>query len=97
MTLVRRLGPRPVDYAWAWDLQRALHDDVAAGTAEDTVLLLEHEPVYTAGRRTEPLDRPLDGTPVIDVDPAEGPAAYRVEAVGGAAVETRLPVGAIAG
>lgn len=68
MTQVRVLGPQPVDYAWAWDLQRALHDEVVAGAAEDTVLLLEHEPVYTAGRRTEPLDRPLDGTPVIDVD-----------------------------
>lgn len=68
MTLVRRLGPSPVDYAWAWDLQRTLHDEIVAGTADDTVLLLEHEPVYTAGRRTEPLDRPFDGTPVVDVD-----------------------------
>lgn len=68
MTLVRRLGPSPVDYAWAWDLQRTLHDEIVAGTADDTVLLLEHEPVYTAGRRTEPLDRPMDGTPVVDVD-----------------------------
>ncbi|MFM9135794.1 MAG: lipoyl(octanoyl) transferase LipB [bacterium] len=68
MTLVRRLGPQPVDYERAWDLQRALHDEVVAGAADDTVLLLEHEPVYTAGRRTEPLDRPFDGTPVIDVD-----------------------------
>lgn len=68
MTLVRRFGPQPVDYERAWDLQRALHDEVVAGTSDDTVLLLEHEPVYTAGRRTEPLDRPFDGTPVIDVD-----------------------------
>jgi len=68
VTQVRVLGPPPVDYAWAWDLQRALHDEVVAGTAPDTVLLLEHEPVYTAGRRTDPLDRPLDGTPVVEVD-----------------------------
>lgn len=68
MTQVRVLGPPPVDYAWAWDLQRALHDEIVAGTAPDTVLLLEHEPVYTAGRRTDPLDRPLDGTPVVEVD-----------------------------
>jgi len=60
VTQVRVLGPQPVDYAWAWDLQRALHDEVVAGESEDTVLLLEHEPVYTAGRRTEPLDRPLE-------------------------------------
>ena len=39
-----------------------------AGEIGDTVLLLQHPPVYTAGRRTEPLDRPVDGTPVIDVD-----------------------------
>ena len=68
MTQVRVLGPPPVDYAWAWDLQRAIHDGIVAGTASDTVLLLEHEPVYTAGRRTDPLDRPLDGTPVVEVD-----------------------------
>ena len=49
-------------------MQRRLHADVVATDAPDTLLLLEHEPVYTAGRRTEPLDRPLDGTPVIDVD-----------------------------
>lgn len=57
-----------VEYQQAWDLQRALHADVVAGRAPDTVLLLEHQPVYTAGRRTEPLERPFDGTPVIDVD-----------------------------
>lgn len=63
-----RLGPDPWDYVAAWDLQRRLHDEVVAGLAPDTLLLLEHEAVYTAGRRTEPLDRPLDGTPVVDVD-----------------------------
>jgi lipoyl(octanoyl) transferase len=57
-----------VDYLTAWDEQRRLHEAVAAGVRPDTVLLLEHPSVYTAGKRTEPLDRPLDGTPVIDVD-----------------------------
>ena len=57
-----------VPYQQAWDRQRSLHDDVAAGRAADTVLLLEHPPVYTAGRRTEAWERPIDGTPVVDVD-----------------------------
>jgi lipoyl(octanoyl) transferase len=61
-------GDDRVEYQQAWDLQRALHARVAAGEAPDTVLLLEHPPVYTAGRRTHPSDRPFDGTPVIDVD-----------------------------
>lgn len=61
-------GSDAVDYQRAWELQRTLHDDVVAGRSPDTVLLLEHPPVYTAGRRTEPLERPMDGTPVIDVD-----------------------------
>jgi lipoyl(octanoyl) transferase len=57
-----------VDYVAAWDEQRRIHEAVATGTAPDTVLLLEHPSVYTAGRRTEPADRPVDGTPVVDVD-----------------------------
>jgi lipoyl(octanoyl) transferase len=57
-----------VDYLSAWDEQRRLHASVVAGDEPDTVLLLEHPSVYTAGKRTEPLDRPMDGTPVIDVD-----------------------------
>jgi lipoyl(octanoyl) transferase len=61
-------GADAVDYQAGWDLQRRVHADVVAGRAPDTVLLLEHQPVYTAGRRTEPLERPLDGTPVVDVD-----------------------------
>ena len=65
---VRRLAQGNVDYARAWDLQREVHADVVSGQAPDTVLLLEHSPVYTAGRRTEPFERPVDGTPVIDVD-----------------------------
>jgi len=62
---VRQLGT--VDYLAAWQLQRDLADARAAG-GPDTLLLLEHTPVYTAGRRTEPHERPVDGTPVIDTD-----------------------------
>jgi len=57
-----------VDYQKAWDLQREIHADVASGSRPNTVLLLEHPSVYTAGRRTEDAERPTDGTPVIDVD-----------------------------
>ncbi|MBB5825118.1 lipoyl(octanoyl) transferase LipB [Micromonospora carbonacea] len=57
-----------LDYQAAWDEQRRLHEAVVAGERGDTVLLLEHPSVYTAGKRTEPWDRPLDGTPVVDVD-----------------------------
>ncbi|NJP33534.1 lipoyl(octanoyl) transferase LipB [Micromonospora thermarum] len=57
-----------LDYEAAWEEQRRLHESVAAGERGDTVLLLEHHSVYTAGKRTEPWDRPMDGTPVIDVD-----------------------------
>jgi lipoyl(octanoyl) transferase len=62
------LGSEHLDYQSTWDLQRAIHADVSAGTRPDTVLLLEHASVYTAGKRTEPQERPLDGTPVVDVD-----------------------------
>ena len=55
-------------YQEAWDEQRRVHAAVAAGTEPDTVLLLEHPAVYTAGKRTSPFERPQDGTPVIDVD-----------------------------
>jgi lipoyl(octanoyl) transferase len=61
-------GTDAVDYQAGWDLQRRVHADVVAGRAPDTVLLLEHQSVYTAGRRTEPFERPSDGTPVVDVD-----------------------------
>ena len=49
-------------------MQRELHAARVAGEGPDTLLLLEHPPVYTAGKRTEPHERPFDGTPVIDVD-----------------------------
>jgi lipoyl(octanoyl) transferase len=62
---VRQLGT--VEYRTAWQLQRDLADARVAG-GPDTLLLLEHPPVYTAGRRTEPHERPADGTPVVDTD-----------------------------
>lgn len=62
------LAPDYVPYREGWDLQRRVHADVVAGRRPDTLLLLEHEAVYTAGKRTEAHERPADGTPVIDVD-----------------------------
>jgi lipoyl(octanoyl) transferase len=63
---VRHVGRVP--FLEAWELQREIHAAVVGGDMPDTLLLLEHDSVYTAGRRTRPEDRPLDGTPVIDVD-----------------------------
>jgi lipoyl(octanoyl) transferase len=62
---VRELGR--VDYRATWQLQRELADARVAG-GPDTLLLLEHPAVYTAGKRTQPHERPADGTPVVDVD-----------------------------
>ncbi|MCW1958422.1 MAG: lipoyl(octanoyl) transferase LipB [Mycobacterium sp.] len=62
---IRQLGI--LDYLAAWDLQREIAGARIAG-GPDTLLLLEHPPVYTAGRRTEAHERPLDGTPVVDTD-----------------------------
>jgi lipoyl(octanoyl) transferase len=62
---IRRLGT--VDYQTAWQLQRELADARIAG-GPDTLLLLEHPSVYTAGRRTLPEERPVDDTPVVDTD-----------------------------
>jgi len=70
-----RAGDAPVqirdldvlDYRAAWDLQRETADARVAG-GPDTLLLLEHPAVYTAGRRTEAHERPTDGTPVVDTD-----------------------------
>ncbi|MBN6189902.1 lipoyl(octanoyl) transferase LipB [Aneurinibacillus sp. BA2021] len=61
-------SPTPVPYLDGWDLQRLVHADVLSGARPDTLILLEHEAVYTAGKRTEPHERPQDGTPVVDVD-----------------------------
>lgn len=61
-------SPDLVDYAGAWTLQKEVHAAVVAGKAPNTVLLLEHAAVYTAGKRTEEHERPFDGTPVVNVD-----------------------------
>jgi lipoyl(octanoyl) transferase len=63
-------GPEAVDYLAAWETQREIHAAVVAGTTPQTVWLLEHPPVFTAGKRTAPGDRPADpgGALVIDVD-----------------------------
>lgn len=57
-----------VPYEQAWEMQREVHARRVAGEGPDTLLLLEHPSVYTAGKRTEPHERPADGTPVVDVD-----------------------------
>ena len=61
-------APHYVPYHDGWELQRSVHEEVVAGTRTDTLILLEHEPVYTAGARTARHERPTDGTPVVDVD-----------------------------
>jgi lipoyl(octanoyl) transferase len=66
--VVTGLSANSVPYLEALDQQRATHAAVVAGLAPDTVILLEHPSVYTAGKRTEDSERPADGTPVIDVD-----------------------------
>ncbi|WP_082096254.1 lipoyl(octanoyl) transferase LipB [Demequina flava] len=62
------LGERLVPYDEAWQLQRQFHSDRVADERADSVVYVEHESVYTAGRRTATWDRPTDGTPVVDVD-----------------------------
>ena len=62
------LGSELVDYQVGWEQQRGIHAGVVSRTLADTVILLEHASVYTAGRRTEIFERPNDGTPVVDVD-----------------------------
>jgi lipoyl(octanoyl) transferase len=57
-----------MEYVEALELQRALHGEIAEGQRENTLVLLEHPSVYTAGKRTQDHERPHDGTPVIDVD-----------------------------
>lgn len=61
-------GDDAIEYTEAWDLQRRLHARRADDEIGDVALFLEHPPVYTAGRRTEPHERPQDGTPVVEVD-----------------------------
>ena len=66
--VVAGLSANSVPYVEALELQRAIHRSVVAGDRPDTVILLEHPSVYTAGKRTDASERPTDGTPVIDVD-----------------------------
>ncbi|MFJ6679242.1 lipoyl(octanoyl) transferase LipB [Microbacterium sp. NPDC091382] len=67
---IRTVGMSPdlVSYRDGWALQRELHAEIVSGRRADTLLLLEHEAVYTAGARTASHERPTDGTPVVDVD-----------------------------
>ena len=64
------LGDSPVPYRQGWDLQKRLHKSRVAGEVADTVLFLEHEPVYTAGKRTGRWDRPAidPDAPIVDID-----------------------------
>ena len=62
------LGSELVDYQVGWEQQRGIHAGVVSRTMADTVILLEHASVYTAGRRPENFERPTDGPPVVDVD-----------------------------
>jgi lipoyl(octanoyl) transferase len=66
--IVAGLRPNFVEYNEGWELQRKIHSEVANKNRDDTVILLEHASVFTAGKRTEDSERPTDGTPVVDVD-----------------------------
>ena len=68
MSELRVVRAGTVPYEEAWERQREVHAARVAGTGPDTLLLLEHPSVYTAGRRTAAHERPVDGTPVVDVD-----------------------------
>lgn len=68
MKILDLLGDGPRDYRELWALQREIHAQVVAGESPDTLILVEHTSVYTAGKRTATWDRPVDGTEVIDVD-----------------------------
>ncbi|MBF4462150.1 MULTISPECIES: lipoyl(octanoyl) transferase LipB [unclassified Rathayibacter] len=67
-TLVAGDSAHPLDYRDGWELQRRLHAEVASGERPNTLVLCEHASVYTAGKRTEAHERPVDGTPVVEVD-----------------------------
>ncbi|MCJ1694669.1 lipoyl(octanoyl) transferase LipB [Rathayibacter caricis] len=66
-TLLAGDSAAPLDYRDGWQLQRRLHDEVVAGR-DGVLVLCEHASVYTAGKRTEAHERPVDGSPVVDVD-----------------------------
>jgi lipoyl(octanoyl) transferase len=67
-TSLRIVTADVVNYHEAWDEQRRVHAAVTAGDLPDTVLLLQHPSVYTAGKRTQDWVRPTDGTPVVETD-----------------------------
>lgn len=67
LAVINRLGAL-TDYQTAWDEQREIHAQVVAKTQPGTLLLVEHPSVFTAGKRTQPSDRPWDGSPVVEVD-----------------------------
>nr|WP_255719300.1 lipoyl(octanoyl) transferase LipB [Brachybacterium sp. ACRRE] len=62
------LPPGPVEYHAAWDVQRQVHADVVAGRRPNSLILLEHQSVFTAGKLTAENERPRDGAPVVDID-----------------------------
>lgn len=62
------LDPHFVDYETGWNLQRQIHSEVVSGVRPDTVLLLEHSPVYTAGKRTDVSELPFDGSSYVETD-----------------------------
>jgi lipoyl(octanoyl) transferase len=66
--VVLGLGDEAVAYQDAWQTQREIHSQVVSGDRPNTLLLLEHQSVYTAGKRTDASERPQDGTEVVDVD-----------------------------
>ncbi|WP_291381803.1 lipoyl(octanoyl) transferase LipB [Demequina sp.] len=68
MQIINLLNGAHRDYREMWALQREIHGEVVAGHRPDTTILVEHSSVYTAGKRTAPWDRPVDGSEVIDVD-----------------------------
>ncbi|AZZ39837.1 lipoate-protein ligase B [Acidipropionibacterium jensenii] len=65
---IAEVPPVRTEYRWCWDHQRRVHARVSAHEIPDTVIYVEHDPVYTAGRRTRPQAYPFDGTPVVPVD-----------------------------
>ncbi|QHC59105.1 lipoyl(octanoyl) transferase LipB [Rathayibacter sp. VKM Ac-2760] len=67
-TLLAGDAADPLDYRDGWELQRRLHGEVVARARPGALVLCEHASVYTAGKRTEAHERPVDGSPVVDVD-----------------------------
>lgn len=66
--LIAGFSPNFVSYEDGWQMQREIHAEVVSGARPNTVILLEHQSVYTAGKRTENEERPKDGIPVIETD-----------------------------